>query len=686
MSKSIAISKIRNIGIMAHIDAGKTTTTERMLFYSGSIHRIGQVDDGTAFMDSMDQEKERGITIMSAATTCFWDEHRINIIDTPGHVDFTAEVQRSLRVLDGAVALFCAVGGVEPQSETVWHQADEYQVPRIAYVNKMDRMGADFNRTIDMIKDKFGANPVPLMLPIGAESEFEAVIDLLQMKSIYYDTETEGREFELREIPEEYLEKAETARQVILDVAAENDDELLSKYLDGAELTTEEIENGIRKAVINLAVLPVFCGSSLSNIGVQPLFDGIVKYLPSPKDVEHYTGFDVTDDEKELTRLPLNKQPFSALAFKMLVDPFVGKLTFCRIYSGVLKAGESVFNSSTSKKEKVGKIMLMHSNKREEIKEAGAGQIVAIPGLRFTLTGNTLCSQTEPIVYEKIEFSEPVINQSIEAKNMAEREKLIDVLGKLCEEDPTLRVKTDEESGQLILSGVGELHLEIIVDRLRREFNITAKLGKPQVSFRETITESVIENGVIDRLVGGKAQYAEVSVKLEPAGKEEGLSVINKLDENKVPKEFHQSIEKGVSESLKTGPRGYQMTDVTATILDAGFNPDTANEIAFIFAGSIAVKAGVKRARPQMLEPVFSIEVVSPEEYVGDVIADLSARRGRVEGITQKGKMQAVKASAPLSEMFGYITKLRSLSQGRAVYTMTFSHYEEALMNDQKSF
>ena len=686
MSKSIAISKIRNIGIMAHIDAGKTTTTERMLFYSGSIHRIGQVDDGTAFMDSMEQERERGITIMSAATTCFWNEHRINIIDTPGHVDFTAEVQRSLRVLDGAVALFCAVGGVEPQSETVWHQADEYKVPRIAYVNKMDRMGADFDRTVDMIKEKFGANPLPLMLPIGAESEFEAVIDLLQMKSIYFDAETEGQEFELREIPEEYLEKAEAARQVILDVAAENDDELLAKYLDGAELTTEEIESGIRKAVINLAALPIFCGSSLSNIGVQPLFDGIVKYLPSPKDVGHYVGFDINDDEKELTREPLNKQPFSALAFKMLVDPFVGKLTFCRIYSGVLKAGEPVFNSSTGKKEKVGKIMLMHSNKREEIKEAGAGQIVAIPGLRFTLTGNTLCSQTEPIVYEKIEFSEPVINQSIEARNMAEREKLIDVLGKLCEEDPTLRVKTDEESGQLILSGVGELHLEIIVDRLRREFNITAKLGKPQVSYRETISESVIENGVIDRLVVGKAQYAEVSVKLEPAGKEDGLSVINKLDENKVPKEFHQSIEKGVRESLKTGPRGYQMTDVTATITDAVFNPETANEIAFIFAGSTAVKAGVKRAAPQMLEPIFSLEVVSPEEYVGDVIADLSARRGRVEGITQKGKMQVVKATAPLSEMFGYITKLRSLSQGRAVYTMTFSHYEEARLNDQKLF
>jgi elongation factor G len=680
MAKRIAKSKLRNIGIMAHIDAGKTTTTERMLFYSGYLHKIGEVDDGTAFMDYMQQERERGITIMSAATTSYWDDHQINIIDTPGHVDFTAEVQRSLRVLDGAIALFCAVGGVEPQSETVWHQADMYKVPRIAYVNKMDRMGADYDNVLQMMRDRLNANPVAVEIPIGAEDEFAGIIDLIKMKAVYFDEDSHGMNFEEGEIPDDYQEKAEQYRSDMVEAAAEMDDELLTKYLDGEVLTTEEIKTGLRLGVIKAKFIPVFCGSSLRNIGVQPLLDAVIDYLPSPLEVTYQDGFDLKDSEKTLTRNPGDKESFSALAFKILTDPFVGRLTFIRIYSGVLKVGEQVLNSATGKKEKIGKIVKIYANKREEIQEAVAGDIVAIPAMRFTRTGDTLCDQKDPILYEKIQFADPVINESIEAKTLADQDKLIAALDKLEEEDPTFRHYIDEESGQLLISGVGELHLEIIVDRLLREFSLPVKVGKPQVAYRETIRDTVKQEGLFDKQAAGKHQFGRVWLKLEPAKREEGIVVNIEVSEDKVPKEFHEAIRNGIREAMQFGPQGYQVIDVKATVYDGSYDEENSQELAYKIAASIAAKDGLRKANPILMEPIFEVEIVSPEEYTGDIIADFSSRRGRVDGIEQRGPLQVIKGNAPLSEMFGYVTNLRSNSQGRASFTMTFSHYEPAVI------
>jgi elongation factor G len=669
---------------MAHIDAGKTTTTERFLFYAGYLHKIGQVDDGTAFMDYMEQEKERGITITSAAITIFWKEHQINIIDTPGHVDFTAEVQRSLRVLDSAIAVFCAVGGVEPQSETVWHQANMYHVPRMAFINKMDRLGADFERTLQMMRDKLQSNAVAVHIPMGAEDKFEGIIDLITMKALYFDKESDGTKFKEVEIPEAFKALAEQYRAKLVEAVADVDDELLEKYLNGQNLSESEIKKGLRKGVIELKFNPVFCGSSLKNIGVQPLMDAVIDYLPSPEEVKYMDGFDPENHEKPIIRKPIDDEPFSALAFKILTDSFVGKLTFLRIYSGTISVGDTVMNVSTGKREKIGKVMKLSANKREEIQMAGAGEIVGIPGLRFTRTGDTLSDQKHPIMYEKIQFADPVINQAIEARTLADRDKLIEALVKLEEEDPTFRYNYDEETGQIIINGVGELHLEILVDRLLREFKIPAKVGKPQVSYRETITAKIVQDGKIERQVGqGKSQFGHVVLELEPANRGEGIIIENSLSEKKIPKQFFTSIEKGIRDSLQVGPMGYPMIDVKARIIDGTYNEDSSTELAYIFAASNAVKDGVRNAMPVLLEPYFEVEIVSPDDYVGDVIADFSSRKGRIEGINQKGMMQVIRGIVPLSEMFGYVTSLRSMSQGRASYTMTFSHYEQAILKNQ---
>jgi elongation factor G len=682
MPRTVDIDKLRNIGIMAHIDAGKTTTTERMLFYSGYLHRIGEVDDGTAFMDYMEQEKERGITIMSAATTSVWRDHQINIIDTPGHVDFTAEVQRSLRVLDGAIAVFCGVGGVEPQSEAVWHQADMYKVPRIAYVNKMDRLGADFFNVLKMIKEKLGAKPVPIQMPIGAEDTFTGIIDLLSMKALYFDPDTQGFDFEEDDIPEELLEKAEELRAEMIENAAETDDELLTKYLDSGELTKEEIIKGLRNGVLALSFIPVLTGSSLKNIGVQPLLDAIVDFLPSPLEVKYFDGFDPEDHAKNISRAPSDDEPFSALAFKVLTDPFVGRLTFIRIYSGSIKLGQSVLNPAENKKEKVQKILKMYANKRKEMQEAFTGDIVSLPALRFTKTGDTICDMKDPILYEMIRFAEPVINQAIEAKTLADRDKLLTALDKMAEEDPTFRHSIDVDSGQIIISGVGELHLEIIVDRLKREFKLEAKVGKPQVAYRETVTKHVKQEGKFDRQAGGKNQYGHVWVEIEPGNRGEGLVAEINCKDGVVPKEYHESMKKGAIDALQVGPMGYPLTDVKVRIVDGSYDDELSTELAFKIATTIAVRDAVRNADPILLEPVFNVEVVSPDDYVGDIIADLNARKGKIEGIEQRSSMQIVNSTVPLSNMFGYVTQLRSLSQGRAVYSMTFSHYEPAIKRE----
>ncbi len=676
MPRSIAISNVRNIGIMAHIDAGKTTTTERMLFYSGYLHRLGAVDDGTAFMDYMAQEKERGITIMSAAIQAKWKDHAINIIDTPGHVDFTAEVQRSLRVLDGAIALFCGVGGVEPQSETVWYQADLYKVPRIAYINKMDRLGADFDRVLQMLVEKFHANPVPIQLPIGAEDEYEGIIDLIKMKALYFDTDSYGFTYTESDIPEIYQEKAQIARAKMIDIAAESNDEILAKYLDEGELSNEDIKKGLQAGVLKLSCLPVLCGSSVRNIGVQPLLDAVIDFLPSPLEAGITTGFDVKDHSKTLVRKPDDVEPFSALAFKIISDPHVKKLTFIRIYSGSVKAGASLFNPAADKKERFLKIMRISANKREEIEEAYAGDIIAVPELRFTKTGDTLCDAKHPIVYEKIVFPEPVINQAIEARTLSDQKNLLSVLDRLVEEDPTLKVAFDEESGQTILSGVGELHLEIILDRLKREFNVPAKVGKPQVSYRETISQSITQKGRFDRQSGGKNQFGEVTIEISPGERSSGLQIFNNIANNELPKEYKSAVEKGILDALQVGPNGYPMVDIKVTVINVYYDNELTTEFGSQIASTIAVKDGVRQAGAVLLEPIFKVEVVSPEDYVGEIIADLNVRNGKITGLMQQGTMQVVKVSAPLSNLFGYVTKLRTLSQGRAVYTMAFSHYE----------
>lgn len=680
MIRQVDISKFRNIGIMAHIDAGKTTTTERILFYAGYLHKMGAVDDGTAFMDYMEQEKERGITIMSAATTCMWNEYQINLIDTPGHVDFTAEVQRSLRVLDGAIALFCGVGGVEPQSETVWHQANQYHVPRIAFVNKMDRTGADFDRVLGMMRARLKANPVAVQFPMGAEDRFEGVVDLIRMKSLRFDIETLGLEYTEYEIPEAFKLKAEEYRTYLLESLADIDDNIFEKFLAGEEISESEIKATLRKGTIEQKFVPVLCGSSLKNVGVQPLMNSVIDYLPSPLEVKYFPGYDAKDHEKMISRQPSDAEPFSALAFKLITDPFIGKLTFIRIYSGTLKVGQSVANTSSDKKEKILKIMKIYANKRDEIQEAYAGDIITIPGLKFTRTGDTLCDLNQQLLYEKISFTEPVINQAIEAKTIADQDKLLETLQKLSDEDPTFRFSADSESGQTIISGVGELHLEIIVDRLNREFKVPAKVGKPQVSYRETISTSHIEEAVFERQLANKNQYGHVKIEVLPAERNEGIVVENLLKKSKIPEILVTALEQGVREALNIGPNGYPMIDVKVRILETNYLEDTTTEVGCKIAASTAVKEACRKANPIMLEPVFRVDITSPEEYVGDVIADMSSRRGRVEGIESVLSMQVIKAMAPLSELFGYVTQLRSKSQGRAVFTMSFSHYEPALI------
>lgn len=683
MQSDNEILKLRNIGIMAHIDAGKTTTTERILFYSGFLHKIGEVDDGTAFMDYMDQERERGITIMSAATTCHWKDYQINIIDTPGHVDFTAEVQRSLRVLDGAVGIFCAVGGVEPQTETVWYQADQYNVPRIAYVNKMDRIGADFYRTVEMIKEKLKANAVPVQIPIGATETFKGIIDLIKMKALYFDTNSRGLDIIEEEIPNEYKEKAEEMRAAMLDYVVETDDTLLEKYFADAELTTDEIKAAIRKSVIANKMVPVHCGSSLKDIGVQPLVDAVIDYLPAPTDLKEVKGFNIDDHSEILTRKISDDEKFSALAFKVLSDPYVGKLIFLRIYSGKLEVGKSYENMTVRKKEKIFKIFRVHSNKRDEIKEAGAGEIVAVPTLRFTRTGDTLTDPNSLIIYDTIVFADPVINQAVEARTIADQEKLLVSLERLSEEDPTFRYKFDEDSGQIIISGVGELHLEIIVDRLLRDYKIPVRVGNPQVAYRETVNNPIIEDFTYENQIAGKNQYGNVKLELSPSGTNEGLVIDNQLPAKLLPENIVKNIIIGIEEAVKVGPQGYPMIDIKVRLINAQYFEGESTELGYKIAATMAIKNASRNAGSKLLEPVVKVEVISPEDYTGDIIADLNSRRGRIEGIEYKGQMQIVRAVVSLSQMFGYVTRLRSISQGRAVYTMVFSHYEPAIITNQ---
>ena len=680
MPRTVDINRVRNIGIMAHIDAGKTTTTERILYYTGVLHRMGEVHEGTAFMDYMDQERERGITITSAATTCQWHDHVINIIDTPGHVDFTAEVQRSLRVLDGSIALFCAVAGVEPQSETVWHQANEYRVPRIAFVNKMDRIGANFPRVLDMMRSRLGARPVAVQLPIGAEDTFVGVVDLIDRSAILYAND-DGMTYEVGDVPVDMMAMVNDYRTQLIEAVVEHDDVLLERYLSGEDITADELRRGLRAATLGLHITPVLCGSSFRNKGVQQLLDAVIAYLPSPMDVGITTGHDVKNPEVTLERRPLDDQPFAALAFKILSDPFVGRLTFLRIYSGTLKAGEQIWNVTNDKKERAGKLMRMRANKRDEIDEAFAGDIVAIPALRFTRTGDTLCDPKHPILLEAIHFAEPVINQSIEARTLADQEKLAESLHRLSEEDPTFRFHVDAESGQTIIAGVGELHLDILVDRLKREFNVPVKVGKPQVAYRETVTSPARHEGSFIRNATGKNQFGQVTVEVRPNDSGKGSQFVNELAPGVLPEPYATSVAQGAMEALKVGPvAGYPMIDVTVALVDAAYNEDDATEMAYAIAASIAVKDAVRLAQPVIMEPCFRVEVVTPEEYVGEVIADLSSRYGRIEGIQSRDILQVVTAVVPLSQLFGYVTQLRSLSQGRGSYTMVFDHYEPAVL------
>lgn len=676
MGRSFPLTRTRNIGIMAHIDAGKTTTTERILFYTGKVHRIGEVDDGAATMDWMVQEQERGITITSAATTCCWRDHRINIIDTPGHVDFTVEVERSLRVLDGAVAVFCSVGGVEPQSETVWRQADKYGVPRIAYINKMDRMGADFYRSMDSIRDKLNANPVALQLPIGAEDGFRGIIDLVENKAFIYGDDL-GTQISETEIPAEMLEKAASYREKLLEAVAEADDDLMVKYLEGGTLTVDEIRSAIRKATLGVKVIPVLCGSSYRNKGVQGLLNAIVDYLPAPTDIPAVRGIN-PDTEQNEERAADDDAPFAALAFKITVDPYVGKLTFFRVYSGVLKSGSVVFNSTKGKRERVGRLLLMHANRREEVDAVCAGDIAAAVGLKMTTTGDSLCSEKEPIILEAIEFPEPVIAVAIEPKTKGDQDKMGIALQRLSEEDPTFRVRVDEETGQTLISGMGELHLEIIVDRLLREFNVQANVGRQQVAYKETITSAVKAEGKFIRQSGGRGQYGHVVLQVEPRERGQGFAFANKVVGGTVPKEYVPAVHTGVQEAMQSGPLlGYPVIDVQVTLLDGSYHAVDSSEMAFKIAGSMGFKNAAVKARPVLLEPLMRVEVTVPAEYTGDVISDLNARRGHIEEMDMEGKIRLVRAQVPLAEMFGYATELRSRTQGRGNYNMLFDHYAE---------
>ncbi|RKO65897.1 elongation factor G [Desulfofundulus salinus] len=676
MARQFPLERTRNIGIMAHIDAGKTTTTERILFYTGRVHKMGEVHDGAATMDWMVQEQERGITITSAATSCQWRDHCINIIDTPGHVDFTVEVERSLRVLDGAVAIFCSVGGVEPQSETVWRQADKYGVPRIAYINKMDRVGADFFRSMAMIRERLGANPVAIQLPIGAEDSFVGVVDLIRNKAIIYVDDLGTRSKETA-IPEEMRELVAEYREKLLEAVAESDEELMIKYLEGEELTEEEIKRGIRKATLAVKMIPVLCGSSFKNKGVQPLLDAIVDFLPAPTDIPAIRGLN-PETGVEDKRVARDDEPFSALAFKIMADPYVGKLTFFRVYSGKVTSGSYVYNSTKSRRERIGRILRMHANHREEIDEAYAGDIVAAVGLKETTTGDTLCDEKHPIVLESMDFPEPVISVAIEPKTKADQDKMGVALSKLAEEDPTFRMHTDPETGQTIISGMGELHLEIIVDRLMREFKVEANVGRPQVAYKETIREKVEAEGKFIRQTGGRGQYGHVVLEIEPLERGAGYEFVSKIVGGVVPKEYIPAIDAGVKEAMENGVlAGYPVVDVRVTLVDGSYHEVDSSEMAFKIAGSIAFKNGAQKAKPVLLEPIMKVEVVVMEEYMGDVIGDLNARRGRIEEMERRGNAQVIHAYVPLAEMFGYATDLRSRTQGRGTYTMQFSHYEE---------
>jgi elongation factor G len=686
MPRQTPLNKTRNIGIMAHIDAGKTTTTERILFYTGITYKIGEVHEGTAVMDWMEQEQERGITITSAATTCFWRDTRINIIDTPGHVDFTAEVERSLRVLDGAVAVFDAVAGVEPQSETVWRQADKYRVPRLCFVNKMDRIGADFTRTLAQIESKLQGNPIAIQLPIGSEDRFTGVIDLVKMKAITYKDETLGADYEVSEIPAEYQADAKHYRELLIEKVSESNDALLEKYLHGQELTEDEIRAAIRKRAIESVrkekapFVPVICGSAFKNKGVQPLLDAVVDYLPSPLDIPAIVGVDPTKTEPTpLERQAADDAPFAALAFKIMTDPFVGQLTFIRVYSGVMTSGSSVYNATKQKTERIGRLLKMHANKREEIKEVYAGDIAAAVGLRSVATGDTICDEKRPVVLESMDFPEPVISLAIEPKTKADQEKLGMGLGKLMAEDPTFRVKTDEQTGQVVIAGMGELHLEIIVDRLKREFNVEASVGRPQVAYKETLTRPAEGEGRYIRQTGGRGQYGHAKIRLVPRQPGEGYEFINNIVGGAIPKEFIKPIDQGIREAMTTGVlAGYPVDDVAVELYDGSFHDVDSSEMAFKIAGSMAFKDAAKKAKPVLLEPVMRVEVVVPKDYMGDVMGNLASRRGHIQSQEDRGGTQIVQARVPLSEMFGYATDLRSRTQGRATYSMHFDRYEPA--------
>lgn len=686
VARATPIERYRNIGIMAHIDAGKTTTTERVLYYTGVSHKIGEVHEGAAVMDWMEQEQERGITITSAATTCFWygmdkqyPQHRINIIDTPGHVDFTIEVERSLRVLDGACAVLCAVGGVEPQTETVWRQANRYGVPRIGFVNKMDRAGANFLRVVNQVKTRLSANPVPIQLPIGAEDNFEGVVDLVRMKAIYWNEENLGMTYEARDIKPEMLDECQKWREHMIEAAAEASEELMNKYLEQGELTNEEIKKGLRVRTIRNEIIPMVCGSAFKNKGVQAMLDGVIDYLPSPADVPAVQGHLMDANETAAERHPKDNEPFSALAFKIATDPYVGTLTYFRVYSGVLKSGDTVYNPVKDKEERIGRVLQMHANTRQEIKEVLAGDIAAAVGLKKVTTGDTLCSVEKPIVLEKMVFPEPVIAVAVEPKTKADQEKMGIALSKLAQEDPSFRVHTDEESGQTIIEGMGELHLEIIVDRMKREFSVEANVGKPQVAYRETIRATVDQEGKYIKQSGGRGQYGHVWVKLEPKEAGTGYEFVNAIVGGVIPREYIPAVDKGIQEQLQNGViAGFPVVDVKVILYDGSYHDVDSNEMAFKIAGSMAFKEGAKKAKPVLLEPIMKVEVITPEDHMGDVMGDLNRRRGIIQGMEDGPAGKMIHAEVPLGEMFGYATDLRSMTQGRATYTMEFEKYNEA--------
>jgi len=678
MSREFPLERTRNIGIIAHIDAGKTTVTERFLHHTGRIHRVGEVHDGLAQMDWMEQEQERGITITSAATTCFWREHRINIIDTPGHVDFTAEVEHSLRVLDGAVGVFCSVGGVEPQSETVWRQADKYKVPRIAFVNKMDRQGADFDRCVRMMQTRLNARPVPVQLPWGREEHFKGLIDLIGMRAIHFKEEGQGSEFEIVPIPDEMKEEVHHARERVIEAACENSDELLHKYLEGKDLAAGEVLQALRKGTMALHLTPVLCGASFKNKGVQQLLDAIVDYLPSPVDVPPVIGT-LPDGKTEVVRRTADAEPFAALSFKIMTDPFVGQLAFVRVYSGKLVSGDRVLNAAKGQTERIGRLLQMHANKREEIKEVYAGDIAAVVGLRGAQTGDTVCDEKNPIVLEPMDFPEPVIKLAIEPKTKADQEKLGTALGKLAQEDPTFKIQTDPDTAQTIISGMGELHLEIITDRLVREFGVGVNVGKPQVAYKETIRQSAKSEGKYIKQTGGRGQYGHVKLEVTPLPPGSGFEFLNEIVGGSIPREFFKPIQEGVKEALLAGPlAGYEVRDVRFTLYDGSYHDVDSSEMAFKIAASIGAKEALSKARPALLEPIMAVEVVVPEQYMGDVIGNLNSKRGKVERMEPRAGTQVITAKVPLAEMFGYATDLRSMTQGRANYSMHFSHYDEA--------